>query len=168
MLRKAFPIRQIVVTAAIVVTIGIVWSAPVRDQWIWIDVRSGSIKLQTEWLFGIKTTEVIQHSSLERWIREHGRNHEYQWQTLAITSETLFGRPVVFACGMAPPIYQLRPLMNDFVATANEDEIGQLVGALGSDSEQEQEQAVNLAATKLMATVTPNLRSQEDNDANDR
>lgn len=131
-------------------------------------MRSGSIKRQTEWLFGIKTNEVIQHSSLERWIREHGRSHEYQWRTLAITSQTLFGRPVAFACGMAPPIYQLQPLMNDFVATANQEEIDQLVRALGSEFEQEQEQAVNLAAVKLMATVTPNLRSQEHNDANDR
>ena len=137
--------------------------APVRDEWAWVDARSGSIKRQTEWLFGIKTEEVIQPSSLELWVREHGRSHEHQWRTLAITSKTLFGHPVVFACGMAPPIYQLRPLMGDFVAMATDEELEQFVQVLDDDAENEQEEAVRLASERVMSATMSRLPLRKEN-----
>ena len=140
-------ILKIVGVAAVIVLLLLSFVFPVKRQMAWMDVVTGATKHQTQWVFGLESSPTIEPSPLSKWlVREEGAI-QYVWQYTHGPSETIWGRPVSFACGRAPPIYPLHgDLGEDFVRASSEEELRRFVKIMREGSVAEQQAAVDAAA----------------------
>jgi hypothetical protein len=58
------------------------------------------------------------------------------------------------ACGMAPPIYQLRPVLQAYVAASTDEELRRFARVMQSGTPAEQQAAVAAAAEKGLARLS--------------
>jgi hypothetical protein len=106
---------------------------------LWVCPISGSTKSQTSW-FGKVAHEERTVSALEVWIRRSEPAFEPQWQHTSTMTYRFVGRG--YACGRAPEIYQLRPVLEEVVGKLADERIASLVAVLRSGSRDEQREMI--------------------------
>jgi hypothetical protein len=134
--------------AALVVAAAAVPAVPVRRVESRIDPVTGSMTWKTVWLFGITSGPRRVVSPLETRLVAAGIPWTPSRSFLHNTHRNVFGRATCYECGLAPPIYQLRPVLQDFAAASTDAELREFVRIMQSGTESEQEAAVDVAADK--------------------
>lgn len=124
--------------------------AEVRSE-IWCDPVTGSLRHRTVWPLGLTAGWRHETSPLETRLREIGCDTPPDWRKLSTRRRKLF--ELEFACGTAPPIYEIRTLLQGFVLTSSPDELCRFAEVLRTGSDQEQEAAVRDAGEKALAAL---------------
>jgi hypothetical protein len=124
----------------------------------WIDAVTASRKHQTYVTFGfdmtplIKTTPVIEPSPLATWLARQETGMTYDWRHVNGTLKTIWGKPVGFGHGSAPPIYFFPgDWLEHFVKSSSDEDLRHFVDVMRHGTEQEQETAVRTAVDKELA-----------------
>ncbi len=132
------------------------WIVPVRNDRIWIDSVTGSMKQQTCWFFVCQTSEE-KPSAIEHWITQHEGTHKADWRFLSRTSKNLFGNVVSRGCALAPEIDPLHQadLNTSFVHAATDAEVREFVRTMRTGSPRERTRAVELACRKAVESTVP-------------
>ena len=112
---------------------------PYKKVDIWVCPVSGSMKRQVTW-FGYLSHDECITSALEQWLERKEPSFEPQWLHTSTTTYYVLGRG--YACGDAPEIYQLRPILDGVVSKFSDERIASLVTVLRQGSRDEQRQAI--------------------------
>lgn len=147
-----------VLVAAVVLLVGVlsVPSITFRQVRSEVDPVTGSMRWTTVGLTGVPSPPRVAVSPLELRLSNMGVQWTRSWHTLHNTHYDMFGRPRMWECSSAPPIYTLRPVLNEFAAAASDEELRAFVGVMESGSEAEQQATVDAAAEmglKAMSAV---------------
>jgi hypothetical protein len=128
-------------------------SVPVRRVQLRIDPVTGSMSRRTVWPFGIASRLTVTPSPLALRLKQIGVQRNPTWQFLSESEYTLWGRPLSVRCATAPPIYQIRPVLQDFVAASTDEELRRFAQVLHSGRPDEQQAAIDAAAEKGLARL---------------
>jgi hypothetical protein len=133
---------------------------PVQREMEWIDAVTGSWKHQTYVTFSFdmtplfKTTPVIEPSPLADWLARQAGGVTYDWRCMNGTLKTIWGTPVGFGHGRAPPIHQLRgELLRHFVQVSSDEDLRRFVDVMRHGTEQQQEATVKAATDTTLAAM---------------
>ncbi len=126
---------------------------PVRQSEIWCDPVTGTLKLQTIWPFGITAGPYYKVSSLELQLHAIGYRWPQTWQFMGKDHYTLLGKGVEFECGVAPPIYHIRRVLDQYVKAASADDVRRLADTLRFGTDQQQKTAADAAGEKGLALL---------------
>ena len=156
--------RRIVITAFFVVGLVILFlsfAVPVQREMGWIDAVTASTKQQTYLTFAFdmtpltKTTPVIEPSPLAHWLARREGEVQYDWRHVNGTLKTIWGTPVGFGHGPAPPIYFLQgSLLEHFVDSSSDEDLRHFVDVMRHGTKQEQEAAVKAATDKALTAMS--------------
>jgi len=113
-----------------------------------IDPVTGSMTLKTVWLFGITSGPQLDISPLETRLKTSGIEWTRSWRFRHKTHRNIFGRATCYECGLAPPIYRLRPVLVEFAAASTDEELRQFVSVMQSGDAAEQNAAIDAAVEK--------------------
>lgn len=119
-----------------------------------VDAVTGSMEWQTTWPLGFTRGPSVQVSPLEARLTQAGIPWSRDWRLLHITHRSLLGRQG-YSCGLAPPIYDLRPVLPEFVAASTDAELQDFVRVMQSGTEAEQEAAVRAAIDRVLNPPPP-------------
>jgi hypothetical protein len=149
--RRPKRLRAGVVVGAIVV-LGMIalGTTSVRQTRSRVDSVTGSVESMTIWRLGITVGPRVDVSPLERRLRRMGVTWTPNWCLLHNTHRTVLGNATCYECGSAPPIYQLRPALDDFVQASSDAEIRGFVSVMQNGTEVDQRAAVDAAAAKVL------------------
>lgn len=148
MTRRIIPLGLFVIAAAITLAS---FSVLVREEVTWIDTVTGSTQQQAIWCIGSRSAEHVEPSPIARWVIDHEGSIDYRWKVTSDTSVTLWGRPVMFACDTAPPIYGFPTnLMPHFIASSTDDEIRNFIKTMQSGTRANQSAAVIAAIDQAL------------------
>jgi hypothetical protein len=145
---RRWPWRTVTVVALVLLLVAAAQTVAVRRVESRIDAVTGSMTWKTVWLFGITSGPRVDVSPLETRLKTSGIAWTPSWRGLHNTYRNAFGRAICYECGSAPPIYQLRPVLQEFAAASTDAELREFVRVMQSGTEAEQEAAVNAAAEK--------------------
>ena len=122
---------------------------PLPVWWVTTSVNptTGTVVRQT------RTRVVTIPSPLETRLAAAGIPWTANPRFLSETSYDIFGRQLGRACAIAPPIYQLRPVLKEFAAASTDDELRAFVRVMESGTDAEQRAAVDAACEKALAAV---------------
>jgi hypothetical protein len=109
----------------------------------WVDPFSGSTKRETIRFWGLSRTTEIEPTALEAWLRRRQLEFSHRWQYVHATEYNVWGRPLLFACGHAPPLYGTRSVLDRAVAQATDDELVRLTELLEQGDESRIEAALD-------------------------
>ena len=127
-------------------TVGLLMNPPVRHDEISFCSVCASMKCQAVWLFGFRSSAVVETSALAEWVAARQGAHEHDWHRVNMIGKNVLGRGVSIAClrsSRVPPICSLRgPAMAAFLREASEAEIGEFVRVMTTGSRDEQRRAV--------------------------
>lgn len=142
--------RGLIVLVATLVGVVVVSNFPMREDRIWIDPVSGSMKYQTRWLF-FGMAPRVEHSAIERWIVAHEGSYDPGWRSLSVGWRTIFGKIFGRGCSIAPEVYPLhhREFNAGFVRVASNAEVAEFVRIMRMGTASEKEQAVASACQKV-------------------
>jgi len=112
---------------------------PYKKADIWVCSISGSTKRQVTW-FGYYSYDERTTSALEQWLKRREPSFEPQWQHTSTTTYYVLARG--YACGRAPEVYQLRPILDGLVTKFSDERIADLITVLRQGSRDEQRQAI--------------------------
>jgi hypothetical protein len=110
---------------------------------------SGSTKTRITW-FGHFSHDERTVSALERWIERREPAFEPQWRKISTTTYYVLGRG--YACGRAPEIYHLRPILDAVVSKCSDESISGLVAVLRQGTQDEQRQVIQRIADAYLDT----------------
>ncbi len=134
---------------------------PVQREMGWIDAVTASTKHQTYVTFGfdmtplMTTAPVIESSPLAEWLRHQEGDMTYDWRHVNGTLKTIWGTPVGFGHGSAPPIYFFpKELLEQFVKSASDEELRRFVQVMRRGTKEEQRAAVDAACEKELAAMS--------------
>jgi hypothetical protein len=113
-----------------------------------IDAVTGTMTKKSVWPFDITTAPQTNVSPLEARLKSIGMTWTPSWRLIYNTHHNVFGGVTCRACGSAPPIYQLQPVLKDFVAASTDQELREFVRVMQSGTEAERNAAVEAAAEK--------------------
>jgi len=116
---------------------------PVAQTRSRIDAITGTMEWQTTWPFGLTRGPALDVSPLELRLKKMGTPYARDWRFLHNTHRTVFGRAMGYECGSAPPIYSLRPVLQDFANVSSDEQVRELVRVLTTGTEAEQRAAVD-------------------------
>lgn len=140
---------------ACVLVLGLVLPAvAVRQVEGRMDPVTGSMSWKTVWIFGVTFGPHVDLSPLDARLKNGGIQWTPSWQFLHNTHYNVFGKPIRFECGRAPPIHDLRPVLKEFVAASTDGDLQEFVRIMQSDSEAEQRAAVDAACKKVIQALT--------------
>ena len=122
----------------------------VREDTQWIDAVTGSTRRQTVWTFGITRGPSVGPSPLETRLRDKGIGWSADWRFVSETQRTLLGTAISRGCGIAPPIYQIRSMLGEFVSVSSDDDLWEFVRVMQSGGDEEQRAAVNAAVEQVL------------------
>jgi len=146
--------RRVVGFAAVLLLVVILTPFPdvkfVSEQ---IDPVTGSMSIQTTWAMGLHTSAGTQVSPLEKRLTQSHIAWTPAWQMLGRRHYNLFGNVTTRECGSAPPIYHMRPLMDEFVARATDEELRAFVNVMQSGTTSEQSAAISAACERMLAQL---------------
>jgi hypothetical protein len=127
----------------------------------WIDAVTASRKNQVWVTFTfdmtplMKTTPVVELSPLATWLARREGEIEYDWHHVNGTLKTIWGTSVGFGHGSAPPIYCLQgDLLEIFVNSSSDEDLGMFVDVMRHGTMQEQEAAVKAVTDKALAAMS--------------
>jgi len=113
-----------------------------------MDAVTGTMRWRTSWVFGITSRGKNDVSPLEARLKTRGIAWTPSWRSLS--SAHLSFLECSRACGTAPPIYQLQPVLKEFVAVSTDQELRQFVRVMQAGTEAEQRAAVNDVVVKIL------------------
>ncbi len=125
-----------------------------RQDLCWIDATTASMKRQTIWPFGITAGPMIEASAIDLRLQQVGLNANPNWRLLSDTDRTVLGLAISRGCGLAPPIYQLRPVLDEFARTSSDADLREFVRVMQSGTESEQRAAIEAAAEKGLRVLS--------------
>jgi hypothetical protein len=131
--------------------------ATVRTTRIEVDAVSGQVRKSNRWAGGHRSTSV-ESSELADRLHSLGVAWRPDWRTINVNEYGVFGNATSRGCSVAPPIYQLRPVLGAFASTSSAGELREFVKAMQNGSESEQRKAVDQAGDRglsALATVRP-------------
>src|SRR5690606_27644214 len=141
MLRLSKPLLSLglltVVLLVVLIGPGVSW----RQGEERMDPVTGSMQWETRWWLGISSGPRVVESPLEVRLRQAGMAWKRDWVFVHNTHRSVFGNAVKFECGGAPPIYELRPVLAEFVAASSDDELRQFVAVMQSGTPAQQQTA---------------------------
>ena len=146
--------RTLGVVAAVLLLAVAAPTVTVRQVESRMDSITGSMTWKTVWLFGIASDPRVDVSPLETRLKSSGIQWTPSWQFLHNTHRNVFGRATFYACGSAPPIYQLSPLLKAFAAASTDAELREFVRVMQSGTDAEQTAAVEAASEKGLQALS--------------
>ena len=149
--RRPLRWRRVWIVAALLSSaLALWWTVPVRRDEDVIDAVTGSMARKTVWLGCLTSGPKVDVSPLERRLKSAGVTWTPDPRFLHNTHRTASGHARGFECGMAPPMYTLRPLLKDFVGASSDAELAAFVRVLQSGTDAERRAAVDAAADKAL------------------
>lgn len=145
--------RLWIILSFVVVAVGLLIPARIRQDRGWIDSISGSQMSQTVWVFGAKSTPVLSELLLAARYRKLGLQWNPDWKSVRGTSINVLGRAVGSAHGLAPEIYSLAvhpDLQQSYLAAASDEEVCEFFRIMSSGTEQEKKAAVAAAQDRVL------------------
>lgn len=135
---------------------------PIQRTTRWCCPVTGSTKVETVWLWFFDS-KTVTPTALERWLRQREPDFQPPWEFTSRQTRYLHGR----SCGTrgTPAVFNLRPLLDDLVATSSDETLAQLVETLRNGSPEEREQAVQNTTRSILegdVSQTSPPRSHED------
>ena len=115
-----------------------------------MDAVSGSMEWQTTWPLGITSGPRITPSPLEHRLTQLGIPWTRRWELLHNTHRRLFGTATCYECGLAPPIYQLKPVLPRYAETATTAELRTFIGVMQNGTDAQQKAAVQAAIDNVL------------------
>lgn len=113
------------IAVGIFILLGIVGSIiPYRKVDTWVCPVTGSTRSQVKW-FGNFTHGQRVTSPLERWLKVTEPSFEPQWWHLSTKTSSFLARS--YACGKAPEIYPLLPILDGVISELGDEKIAGLV-----------------------------------------
>lgn len=122
---------------------------PLRSSTYRMDAVTGSTQSQTTWLSFIKFQPRIGPTALETRLNKIGFSWKRDWRFLSEVDGSLLSSS--HACAKAPPIYEMTPIMNDFVANSSDNQVREFARIMQSGTEVEQNAAVAAAEGRALA-----------------
>jgi hypothetical protein len=116
----------------------------------YMDPITGSARERTTCNFGIEISTKIEPSPLAIRLKKIGAEPPATWQYYGDTTTGLFTK--IRACGTPPPIFNLRPVMQNFVDNSTDSEIHQFVQIMQSGTPAAQSTAIDFATEAAFAT----------------
>lgn len=137
------------ITMAVVLLFGI-FGPPIQYKKVtrWICPISGSTRNEITW-FGYFHHEERTVSALEKWLKRKEPGFEPNWKNYSEQAYSLMYRSC--ALGELPEIYQLRPVLDEFVEKSSDEQITALVTVLRNNSREEQSQMIDRITDRLFA-----------------
>ena len=127
-----------------------------------MDAVTGSMTWKTTWIFGIPSAPRVDVSPLERRLLRMGAPWTPQPTFIHDKYIDVFGRVRGWGCGKAPPIYELVPLQQDFVAWSTDEEILAFVHTMEGGTETERRAAIQAAGEKALGNLATRYRVDQD------
>ena len=152
--RRRWPWRTLSAVAAVLL---IAFAAPtvaVKQVESRMDAVTGSMTWKTMWLFGTTSGARVDVSPLETRLKSSGITWAPSWQFLHNKHRTVFGKATCCECGSAPPIYQLRPVLEEFAAASTDADLREFVRVMQSGTDTEQKAAVEAAVEKGLQALS--------------
>ena len=119
-----------------------------------MDAVTGSMTWKTVWLFGITSGPRVDVSPLEKRLKSSGITWTPSRQFLHNTHRTVLGNATCYECGSAPPIHQLRPVLEEFAAASTDAELRNFVRVMQSGTDAEQKAIVEAASEKGLKALS--------------
>lgn len=155
MSRRRIPITIAFVVGFVLLLLSFI--IPVKREMGWVDAITGSTKEQTYVTFGfdmtplVETIPIINPSPLAKWLMRQEGDFKYEWRHVNGTLKTIWGKPVGFGHGSAPPIYFFSgDLLEQFVKSSSDEELKHFVEIMRHGTKQEQEAAVEAATDNCL------------------
>ena len=104
---------------------------------------------KTVWLYRITYGPHLVVSPLEKRLKNSGIAWTPSWQFVNETHRNIFGQVTYRGCGLAPPIYELDPALEDFATTATDAELREFVRVMQSGTDTQRKAAVEAALDKV-------------------
>jgi hypothetical protein len=120
-----------------------------KERMIRIDSVTGTMSTETCYFFSSISTRQVTPSPLERRLIQMNQPWTPNWTFLSHSGSDIFGSRWV-ACSLAPPILDLRPVLQPFADASTDDEIRAFIQVMQTGTETEQKAAVDAAATKAL------------------
>jgi hypothetical protein len=133
-------------------------TVPVRQVESRMDAVTGSMTWKTVWLFGITSGPRLDVSPLETRLKRSGIRWTPSWEFLHNTHRNVFGGATCYECGSGTPIYQLRPMLEEFANTSTDAELREFVRVMQSGTDAEQRTAVEAVAEKVLEALSAGRR----------
>jgi hypothetical protein len=76
------------------------------------------------------------------------------WRTINVNEYCVFGFQTARGCSIAPPIYQLRPVLKEFAAASTDAELRQFVDVMRAGGDAQQSSAVEAAAARGLQALS--------------
>jgi hypothetical protein len=143
--RRRVSFQFLTIIAAISGALALARLITVHKTWR-MDAVTGSMQTQIVWPLGISLAPTFDPSPLELRLTKMGTQWNRNWSFLHDTQYTITGHGC--GCGTAPPIYQLRPAMQQFVDASTDAELRQFVAVMQSGTAAQQTAAIDSAAEK--------------------
>jgi hypothetical protein len=156
---RRWPWRTLSVVATLSLLLIASLAVTVRQIEGWIDPVTGSMMGKTVWLFGITTGPHVNVSALELRLKSSGIRWTPSWRFLHNTHLNIFGGATCHECGSAPPIYQVRPVLEEFAAASTDAELREFVRVMQSGTDAEQKAAVDAAGEKGLGALSRPARA---------
>src|SRR6188768_2189992 len=103
--------RFFMILAAGVLIFNVLTGLPVTSVEGHVDSLTGTIRRKTVWLECIPTSGSYDVSPIERRLNQLRVDQVPHWEFLHHSTYNVLGQVFSHGCGMAPPIYELRPMM---------------------------------------------------------
>lgn len=144
--RRRWPWRIIIAVGVLLMAVLALPAITVRQVESRMDAVTGSITWKTVWLFGITSGPRRDVSPLESRLKSSGITWTPSSHFLHNTHHNVFGAAIGYECGSAPPIYRLRPVLNDFTGGSTDTQLREFVRVMQFGTEAEQSAAVDAAS----------------------
>jgi hypothetical protein len=148
---ERLPWRWLLAGLGVAVILGLLSGTSVRRVRLRVDPVTGSLSRQTIWPFGIISGDIITPSPLARRLLQIGVHRNPTWQFLSETKYNAWGRTIGIGCAAAPLIYQLRPVLQDYVAASTDEELRRFAQTMLSGTPAQQQAAITVAAEEGLA-----------------
>jgi hypothetical protein len=148
--RRRIPLKPLAIIAAIAVVLYCARFITVRKT-LQMDGVTGSTQSQTVWPLGIPFGPRLDPSPLELRLGRMGASWNRSWFGLRDTEYTIWGSNR--GCSTSPPIYQLRPVMKQFVDASTDDELRDFVAVMQTGAGAQQAAAIDAAAQKGLRSM---------------
>lgn len=147
--RAAFAWKTIGAALAALLVIVCVPTITVEQVTTRIDAVTGTVSRTSVWPLGIVSSPRRDVSPLETRLNAAGVAWSPTWRTLNENGYTMVGTATYRGCSTAPTIYQLRPIMKEFVAASTDDELRAFVRVMQTGTDAQQQAAVDAAVGKV-------------------
>jgi hypothetical protein len=148
------PIRRVGIILGIVFVASALLApfATVRTTTVEVDSVSGQVRTSNLWTGGHRSTSV-ESTELADHLRSLGIAWTSDWRTINVNEYGVLSNATSRGCSLAPPIYQLRPVLAGFARASSSEELRVFVNVMQNGSESEQRQAIDQAGERGLNAI---------------